>query len=302
MSGKVFSIIIPHYNNVTDLSRCLNSIPVRDDVEVIIVDDNSDPDKVDFDHFPGLNRADTMVVFSKAEKGKGPGYARNVGLDLAIGKWVVFSDSDDYFLPDFNVALDHYFDSDADVVFFRCKKQSLNGEISSYQMVNNLIDEAERVGIPDPIAYEFPCPWGKFIRRDFLNDNKIRFKVITGGDDIYFSTAIALSLRRYLTSSLNLYCVVDRPGSLTRNNHWKSFSSYTKACCGIYSLVPEAQQKLVYSWITSWWGRLWAENHVRTILLFPAVIKTLGLIPALRCYKKALKVGRWDWTNRERNN
>lgn len=42
-----YSIIIPHYNIPELLQRCLDSIPERDDVQVIVVDDNSDSSKVD---------------------------------------------------------------------------------------------------------------------------------------------------------------------------------------------------------------------------------------------------------------
>ena len=44
-----FSFIIPHKNTPDLLQKCLDSIPRRDDVQIIVVDDNSDADKVDFD-------------------------------------------------------------------------------------------------------------------------------------------------------------------------------------------------------------------------------------------------------------
>lgn len=47
-----FSIIIPHKDIPDLLQRCLDSIPIRDDVQVIVVDDDSDGNKVDFAHFP----------------------------------------------------------------------------------------------------------------------------------------------------------------------------------------------------------------------------------------------------------
>ena len=47
-----YSVIIPHKNIPKLLQRCLDSIPVRDDLQVIVVDDNSDLDVVDFSHFP----------------------------------------------------------------------------------------------------------------------------------------------------------------------------------------------------------------------------------------------------------
>ena len=43
-----YSIIIPHKNIPNLLQRCLDSIPNREDVQIIVVDDNSDPNIVDF--------------------------------------------------------------------------------------------------------------------------------------------------------------------------------------------------------------------------------------------------------------
>ena len=51
---KKYSVIIPHKNTPELLQRCLASIPKRVDIQVIVVDDNSDLDKVDFYHFPGI--------------------------------------------------------------------------------------------------------------------------------------------------------------------------------------------------------------------------------------------------------
>ena len=64
-----YSIIIPHKNTPDLLRKCLDSIPHRDDVQIIVVDDNSDEDKVDFEHFPGLNEERTEVYFTKEGKG-----------------------------------------------------------------------------------------------------------------------------------------------------------------------------------------------------------------------------------------
>ena len=295
-----YSIIIPHYNNAEDLQRCLDSIPERDDVQVIVVDDNSDTAKVDFEHFPGLGRKNTEVVFSKGENGKGPGYARNVGIEKAEGKWIVFSDSDDYFLQGFDEVLDTYRDSDAEIVFFKCKKENVEHVMSEYLAVNDLIDESKKKGNADPIAYGFPCPWGKFIKKDFLSDNRIRFQQITGGDDILFSIRMAIALKKYALSDTQLYCVVDRPGSLTRNNQWQGFRSYTLACCEAYKLMkPIGKEQMAYSWAVSWWGFLWAENKLKALRLLPKVSKAMGWNKALHCLKKAAKVGVWNWKNRE---
>lgn len=69
----LYSIIIPHKDIPCLLQRCLDSIPSRDDVQIIVADDDSSPDVVDFAHFPGSDRADVEILFTK--EGRGAGYA-----------------------------------------------------------------------------------------------------------------------------------------------------------------------------------------------------------------------------------
>ena len=98
-----FSVIIPHHNIPKLLQRCLDSIPDIPDVQVIVVDDNSSKEMVDFDHFPGKERKYTTFVFDKS--GGGAGRARNIGMKQAEGEWLVFADADDFFVDNaFNAA------------------------------------------------------------------------------------------------------------------------------------------------------------------------------------------------------
>lgn len=86
-----FSFIIPHKNCPDLLQRCVDSIPDRDDVQIIVVDDNSDDEKK-----PAIYRRDVEIVLLDAEHSKGAGRARNEGLKHAKGKWLLFADADDY--------------------------------------------------------------------------------------------------------------------------------------------------------------------------------------------------------------
>ena len=87
MKEKIYSFIIPHKNCPDLLNRCLDSIPVRGDIQVIVVDDNSDADKK-----PIINRGDVELVLLDAMNSKGVGHARNVGIEKAFGKWLLFPD------------------------------------------------------------------------------------------------------------------------------------------------------------------------------------------------------------------
>lgn len=296
-----FSVIIPHKNIPILLQRCLDSIPQRDDLQVIVVDDDSDAGFVDFSGFPGLKRPDTEVIFLKGDNGKGPGHARNTGLSSAKGKWIIFSDADDYFNESFNVALNQYRDNEEEIIFFKCSKQDETGKITdNYPLINDALEQARKSGNSDSIVYNVPCPWAKFIRRDFLYQNGIKFQEITCGDDILFSIRMALRLNSFTLSDYHLYCVVDRPGSLTRDNKWQCFSSYVRACCGAYRLLKAVQkEKLAAGWISVWWGFLWAENRIAALSLVPKISWTIGIKNTTRCLKNGLKQGNWDWRKKE---
>ena len=93
------SVIVPVYNVEKYLRSCVNSIlnQTLNDIEVILVDDGSpDASGVICDE---LAKADERVkVIHK--KNAGVGAARNDGLSLAQGEWVIFGDSDDWFETD----------------------------------------------------------------------------------------------------------------------------------------------------------------------------------------------------------
>lgn len=184
-----YNIIIPHKNTPKLLQRCLDSIPQRDDLHIVIVDDNSDPEKVDFEHFPGLNRDDVEVFFTK--EGKGAGYARNVGLDHADCEKILFSDSDDYFNYCLNDILDEYKDDDTDIIFF----DRLNVDSQYYTYSNkrdwygNRFKEYEENPQQGEIKfrYEFDGPVCKLIRKSLIDKHNIRFEEVIIADDVYFS-------------------------------------------------------------------------------------------------------------------
>ena len=91
----MYSVIIPHKNIPKLLERCLQSIPSRNDIQIIVVDDCSDKDVIcKVERLCSLYN--TLLI--KTTEGKGAGYVRNIGLTRAIGKWVLFADADDFFL------------------------------------------------------------------------------------------------------------------------------------------------------------------------------------------------------------
>jgi len=213
------SIIIPHKNIPVLLQRCLDSIPRRSGIQIIVVDDNSDPRIVDFSCFPGLQDPQVEVIFTK--DGKGAGYARNVGLDRAKGKWLLFADADDFFVAG---AFDWIF-AEADTLYEIVYFKTVSCYSDTYEpsdrgeKFNLLVDDfiAQKKDAENMLRYNYSVPWGKMIRREFVKRNNIRFDEVPASNDIMFS-----NLTAYYATSVNareesIYCVTIRRGSLVNS-------------------------------------------------------------------------------------
>lgn len=91
------SFIIPAYNSEKTIKRCALSCASQKspnlDIEIIIVDDGSD------DKTPEIiteMKKDIPEIVSLKQKNQGVSVARNNGIDLAQGDYIMFVDADDY--------------------------------------------------------------------------------------------------------------------------------------------------------------------------------------------------------------
>ena len=93
------SVIVPVYNVEEHIEKCLDSIvgQTYKELEIILVDDGS-PDRCGAICEEYAKRDARIHVIHK--KNAGLGMARNSGLEIAKGKYVVFIDSDDWIEPD----------------------------------------------------------------------------------------------------------------------------------------------------------------------------------------------------------
>jgi len=209
-----FSIIIPHKDIPDLLMRCLKSIPVSEDIQVIVVDDNSAGADTYLDKYPELSRP--YLEFIRTTKSGGAGYARNIGLDRAKGKWILFADADDFFVDDMYDIISSYVDSEADVIYFKKKSvlsenTSIEAERSSY--INENINRFLTDGDEWPIRAQMYVPWGKMVKRDVMVKHDIRFDEVMYADDAYCSLQIGYYARTIQVVNRVLYVVTSRPDS-----------------------------------------------------------------------------------------
>lgn len=93
------SVVIPTYNRMSDLRRCLDSLVGQSfrDFEVLVCDDGSTDDTASV----AAEFADRLdLVYETAENFGGPARPRNRGLARARAPYVAFLDSDDWWMPE----------------------------------------------------------------------------------------------------------------------------------------------------------------------------------------------------------
>jgi glycosyltransferase involved in cell wall biosynthesis len=215
-----YSIIIPHKIIPELLRRCLKSIPRRDDIQIIVVDDNSNNIIVNFNNFPGMNEKCVEVYFTK--EGKGAGYARNVALAHVKGKWILFADADDKFNDGFLEITDNYINSKYDIVYFGVNGLTEQEGLSYRNYVyDNRREEAISKG--DPYLYYFKIyqPWGKLFSTRLINHN-LFFDETFVSNDRMFSVKATLYAERITYDVRKIYTSYSRSDSLIQQKNLQS--------------------------------------------------------------------------------
>lgn len=217
MNDIRYTVIIPHYNSLDLLIKCVESIPSREDIQVIVVDDNSGIPDEDFKKVECLTRSNVELVFSKI--GGSAGRARNAGLRLAKGKWLIFADADDYFLDGAFDLCDKYAESMHDIIYFGIK--SVNSKTNEFVDRYNIYDKYVQAcdnstqDLIDDLRFHHDVPWGKMIRHKMVIDNNIKFGETKYCNDTLFSAMTAIKATSVFAEKSCMYCVTFTEGSLT---------------------------------------------------------------------------------------
>ena len=198
MKKPFFSVIVPAHNSEFYIMECLSSIRRQtfEDYELIIVCDKCE------DNTDAMARimADKVI---ETDFGM-DGMARNAGLDVAEGEWVVFLDDDDWWIHEYVLEELHKAAIKAgpfvDVLCFDFIWKDPPEGIPAYYR-----NEADAVNI---------AVWSKAFRRDLIGDT--RFPAIRMTSDVGFMQEIVKKQPRcYATHMLAYYYNFMRKGSQT---------------------------------------------------------------------------------------
>ena len=160
------SIIIPVYNTSQYIMRCLNSIELRDDLELIIIDDKSDDNSLCVIEKWLQETQFKKVTVIKNIENIGVGLTVNKGYDIATGEYVMTLCDDDYLLKPIS-EMYKYLDG-TDLVYYDL--QINDGSI--YHLDNN--------------TKTFYVGATKFYKRSVIGDTRRTEKRVYGDADFYF--------------------------------------------------------------------------------------------------------------------
>ena len=179
----VVSVIIPVFNAEKYIHKCVDSIlnQTYSNLEVILVDDGSkDKSPLICDEYA----RNYPNIQSFHQKNSGPSTARNLGLEKANGDYILFVDSDDFWMTerDLEVLLNHASLKDPSFDFLEFNRLRYIPSSNSYVKFPQFPQELEEIHDTDNVVIElvkkgiFPMsPCTKIIKRSFLIDNNIRF-------------------------------------------------------------------------------------------------------------------------------
>jgi glycosyltransferase involved in cell wall biosynthesis len=172
-SEPLVSVIVPVYNVEKYIKECLDSISNQTyrNIEIIVVDDGTPDNSGKIAEECAHNDKRIKVVH---QENSGVSAARNTGLDLANGEYIIFVDSDDYLHPDYSeYMLDLIRFTKSDIAV------SLNmyNEYASKQIVSDRF-EVYSPAMALQAIYLFRmgvAVWNKIFRRDFIEKFHLRF-------------------------------------------------------------------------------------------------------------------------------
>lgn len=209
---KLISVIVPIYNVEKYLTKCIESIinQTYKNLEIILVDDGS-PDNCPIICDEYAKKDSRIKVIHK--KNGGLSDARNVGLNIAAGEYIMFIDSDDFVEIDMMESMmNNMINSNVDLVVCNIKYIYDNSEKVKYNQEDKILDkyEAMQEYIKDGIVQA--VAWNKLYKRNLING--MRYKVGKINEDEFFTYKIVDRTNKIYYNSKPFYNYVQRNTSI----------------------------------------------------------------------------------------
>lgn len=230
------SVVIPVYNGGDPLRAMIEKIlrERRVNLEVIIVNDGSTDNTVEI--LQSFNDPRLIVIH---QENQGVYAARNTGITVRRGEWLILLDADDDFTDDmiverFHQATHH----NVDVYFANGWRNSrreddYSNTIHHHQLYNETINGFNWINHVVCVR-EWPhYLWLQIVRSDYINQLQLTFQLGSSHKDILWTTELALGNGRFYISNKPDYVYCDNKNSITHSK--KYFDSRTLSYVGVIS-------------------------------------------------------------------
>ena len=206
----MLSIIVPIFNGQIYLKKFIENIQSQsfENFELILVNDGSiDETETICEKYE--KRDSRIVVINKKNEGSGP--ARNDGLRIAKGKYIMFVDCDDYFEKNYlEILYNTISENKVDLVIcgqtdvINSKKIIYKKIVPQYREYTNKEDirldyiKLKKIGIADVL-------WNKIYSNKIIKDNKLMFPDLRRGQDAVFNITYFDKINSCITVEKALY-------------------------------------------------------------------------------------------------
>lgn len=243
------SIIVPVYNVENYLHRCVDSIleQTYSNFEIILVDDGSKDDSGNICDY--YKQKDCRVKVIHKENG-GLSDARNCGMKIAKGDYILFVDSDDY-LDKFSI----------EKLFEKAKKFNLDiVEGKAYTVKKSTtIDDFVTYGIDEKRIYSgteyaisriknhcfYAAVWLKMYKKELIEKNKLKFKDKRLHEDELWNPQAILNADRIMYIDYPFYYYdTSRDSSIMNNISQKNIESVMKNCYELADFYKSKNMKI----------------------------------------------------------
>lgn len=233
-----FSIIIPVYNVEKYLKKCLDGVfnQTYKDYEVIVVNDGTKDNSMDI-----VKDYNVKVI---NQKNQGLSAARNAGVKKAIGDYLIFLDSDDYWEKNLLKELSKSLKNNPDLVRFQINEVYEDGKVIPYQ-------EESFINLPGPdafkkiVKYHFvENAWCYAISKKYYLENKFEFKPGTIHEDFGLIPLVIMKAKRVNSINYLGYNYLQRQGSIMSNKNYEKTKKKVADMYLHYNYLIEETNKL----------------------------------------------------------
>lgn len=252
METPFFSVIVPIYKVEKYIGQCVQSVLEQTelDFELILVDDGS-PDRCG-EICEGYKKQDDRIKVIHKKNG-GLSSARNAGLDIASGKYIIFLDSDDFWndRDALKNICNNLFETNADVLVFPAKRYYegtgkvtfiLSDEVSRNQIIDVKVEKAIQYMLERNIFRA--AAWNKVIRKNLIDEHHMRFKEGVLSEDMDWCGDLLLYSARFDFYGNPFYSYrQQRAGSITSGKTEKLVADKIYMCWKGYKQAKEYPDK-----------------------------------------------------------